>query len=250
MKIQAPDSTNYVSIKFRKLADSDGQKANNFENATWEWKGPTSTMRQGLQATVLTATGTVTIDTNKGVRAFAKFHVEVLTFNQSGIFQYGNQSLHVDSTSAKISYNITGWPFASKNGSFLYLAVTVNAPGNGINNSASGQGITIGQASVSAPPLAYADDVPTKIELFYSKDSDDSSGCQGRVLMVFPQFENTLYYDPIISPYEISTETTTTTAEPTSTPSPTTTSSTSKGAMTSSLSMFTALLAVLLMFAF
>jgi hypothetical protein len=248
MKIQAPDSSNYVSVKFRKLCDSDGQKADNFENATWKWEGPTSVVRQGLQATVLTATGTITVETLKGIRALAKFHVEVLTFNESGTFQYGNETLFVDSTTAKISYNITGWPFANKNGSFLYLAVTVNAPGNGINSSASGQGITIGEASVSAPPLAYADGEATKIDLFFSKDSDDSTGCQGRVLMVFPQFANSLFYDPIISPFEVSTTTTTTTSEPTS--APTSTSSTSKGAMTSSFSMFAALLAVLLMLAF
>jgi len=244
MKIQAPDSSNYVSVKFRKLADSDGQKAINFENATWNWEGPTSTIRQGLQATVLTATGFVAIDTNKGIRAYAKFFVEVLTFNQTGSFKYGNDTLFVDTTSAKISYNITGWPFDRENGSFLYLAVTVNSNGRGINNSVSGSAISVGQAIVSAPPLVYADDEPKTMEVFFSKDSDDDTGCQGRVLMVFPQFSNTLYYDPIVSPQEVSGSTT----APTSAPTSSTTSS--KGAMTSSLSLITALFAVLLMLAF
>jgi len=239
MKIQAPDSTDFVSVKFRKLADSDGQKAENFENASWTWVGPTSTTRQGLQCSVLTATGNVTIDTLDGSRATATFFVEVLTFNETGKFEYGNATLYVDSTSAKISYTITGWPFAKASGSELYLAVTVNSNGNGITTSTSGSGIVVGKASISAPTFAYVDDVATKIDLYYSLDSSDSTGCQGRILMVFPQFSDRLYYDPVVSPTEVSTGSTTNTN-----------TTSSKGAMTASFSFITALFAVFLMMAF
>jgi len=239
MKIQAPDSSNYVSVKFRKLADSDGQRAANFENASWVWEGPTSTTRQGIQCSVLTTTLNVTVVTLDGTSATATVFVEVLTFNETGKFEYGNATLFVDSTSAKISYTITGWPFAKASGSELYLAVTVNTNGNGISASTTGSGIVVGQASISAPTFAYIDDVATKIELYYSLDSDDSTGCQGKILMVFPQFNDRLYYDPVVSPTEVSTG---------STSSTNTTSS--KGAMTASFSFITALFAVLLMMAF
>jgi hypothetical protein len=242
MKVQAAGSSNYVSVKFRKLSDSDGQKATNFENATWSWVGPTTTTFQGLAATVLTASGTVSIDTLKGTTETATFYVEVLSFNETGNFTYGSGVESVDATSVKISYNITGWPFYNASGSFLYLAVTVNSNSNGVNASSSG--VNVGNARVSAPTAAYVDDVQSTVDLFVSTDSDDTSGCQAKLLMVFPQFTNTLYYDPIFTPdgtMPAGSGSNGTTTSPTSSPT--------KAAVGSSFSFITALLAVLLMLA-
>jgi len=236
MKVQAPNSSDFVAVKLRSLSDSDGQKATKFENASWTWDGPTSTTRQGLACSVLTTSGSVTIETLKGTTATATFYVEVLTFNETGNVTYGDRVLKVDARSVKISYNITGWPFNNDTGnSFLYLAVTVNSNKNGLN--ASDKGMSVGNARVSAPTVAFVDDVETTVDLFFSTDSDDSSGCQARLLMVFPQFSNGLYYDPIFTPDDGTTT------------NGTTTTTTNKGALGSSFSLITALLAVLLMLA-
>jgi len=238
MKVQAANSSDFVTVKLRKLSDSDGQKAVNFENASWTWVGPTATTRQGIAASVLTTTGTVTIQTLANTTATATFYVEVLTFNETGNFTYGNHTLQVNALSAKISYNITGWPFYNANGSFLYLAVTVNSNKNGLN--ATNQGVTVGGARVSAPTVAFVDNVQSTVDVFFTTDSDDSSGCQAKLLMVFPQFSSGLYYDPIFSPNDGAT---------TSASNSTTTTTGGKAAVGSYLSFITALLAVPLMLA-
>jgi hypothetical protein len=231
LKVQA-DAVNFVSIKFRKLADSDGQRAVNFNLVSWTWSSATKiTGAAGsyLEWLAITCYGTVTVQTVKGTFVNVYVYVNVWSaFNASGSLTYGNGTLPVDPTSVKITYEIQGWPFCTTR-SFLYLGVTLNSNKNGI--VATGTGLTIGGATVSIPSLVFVDYQPAWVDVFFSKDSDDVFGCQGKLLMVFPHFHTKVFYVSAGTP----------TTAPTSS---------RKGALgSSSFSLVTALLAVLLMLA-
>jgi hypothetical protein len=226
VKINLPGTSEYLTIKFRGLQDSEGQRAKNFENASWTWAGPTAGTCSGLKCATLTASGSVSVS-GKSVGVV----VTALLFNETGNYAYGNSSVAVDPNSVKFSYNITNWPFSVANGSFLYLALTVSSGGNGVNLTSSGQGFTIGNGVLSTPTFAYVDEKYAPISVKFKTDADDSQGCQAKILFAFPQFAHNVYYDPVAS------------ASSTSTAAPS-----SKAALSARLSILAALLAVIMLF--
>eukprot|EP00475_Leptophrys_vorax_P025229 TRINITY_DN3527_c0_g1_i1.p2 TRINITY_DN3527_c0_g1~~TRINITY_DN3527_c0_g1_i1.p2 ORF type:complete len:473 (-),score=124.75 TRINITY_DN3527_c0_g1_i1:1613-3031(-) len=245
-------TSQYMAIKFRKLSDSAAQIAQNFDNATWTWAGPTAGNCQGVTCSILTATATLTIQASNGTKVTAGFVVQVQTYNASGFISYGALNSSVDPSCVKFTYNVTNWPFpANSSNSSLYLSLTLASGQQQFNATADKSGIKVGGGLFSTPSFAYLDgsSMPSPVDVLYGVDSEDTNGTQGFVVFKFSQFNGSLYYDPlaysssttaVVSTTVVGTGDNTTTSAPTAAP-------TKKGAVSSSISFVNGIVALLLL---
>jgi hypothetical protein len=183
----------FTSIKFRRLIDSDGQRAKKFEDDNWTWTPAQQTTVNGLAAKNFTATMSALVGSKT-----ATLLINGLIFSENGTIPYGNGTVDVYKGSVKISYTISNWPFKMTN-STLYLSVTVGSSGKGVNSTRSSgkPRVTVGDAFFGVPTVALVDNVVTPINVRYLVDCDSDQGSQAGVVFEFPYFANSLYYDPV-----------------------------------------------------
>jgi hypothetical protein len=250
----APASTGSpITVTLRKLVDNLGRYAMNFATNSWTWTGPTKTTFQGVAVAVFTGSNTFTItsaSSNQTKTDSVTVNVTAYVFTEDGTVTYGNNSYKVKTGAIKVTYEISAWPFPSNaTDAFLYLAVTVTTTDQGMNNTDDSTGVMLGNAVCSLPALAYLDGQATKIGVIWGKDFQDSTGTQGFIIFKFPAFKTKIFYDPIVSTTTdgVVVSDSTYASMVSDTPSPSTSAPTKKGALTSSVSIIAALVALLCM---
>jgi hypothetical protein len=225
----------YFIVAFRGLYDSDGRRASGFSDGTFSWKGPTAGYCEQLRCSILTITANVTVPvcttatsatgnsssnnetsgtSGSGTSGsgggsctiyLVTFSAQAILFNDTGNYTYGDNTISVDPTTIKFSYNISSWPFKNPSGSTLYLLITASSDGTTLGTDADTKGLVVGNGRFRLPNYAFLDDTVTKIVIGYNRDSSVTSGSQAGLVFAFPQFNRTLYYDPVGSPYTTST---------------------------------------------
>jgi hypothetical protein len=190
--IKIADSANQFTIlRFRRLIDSDGQKAKDFEDAEWSWTAPQDVLINGLKAKNFSATLRNTIGT-----ASVQLSVHAIVFAESGTVDYAGQKVEVYPGAVKVSYLVDKWPFKSTNSSLFY-SVTISSSGKGVSNSNST--LTVGNGLFNMPSFAILDGQVKGIKIRYLVDEDSDNGTQSGVIFEFPYFSQSLYYDPVSS---------------------------------------------------
>jgi hypothetical protein len=190
--IKVKDAANqFTVVRFRKLFDSDGQTAKDFEDAVWSWTAPQDVTVDGLKAKNFSASLT---SSTGGVDSF-KLAVHGLIFSENGTIDYAGQKLDVYAGAVKISYLVSNWPFKSTNSSLFY-AVTVSSSGRGVYSD-NVDTLSIGNGMFNTPTVAILDGKATDIKVRGIVDQDADNGTQVAVIFEFPYFSDSLYYDPI-----------------------------------------------------
>jgi hypothetical protein len=190
IKIADPQNK-YTIVRFRRLIDSDGQKAKDFEDAEWSWTAPQDTIVGGLKAKNFSASLGNTIG-----NASVELSVYAIVFDESGTVDYAGQRVQVYPGAVKISYLVNKWPFKSTNSSLFY-AVTLSSSGKGVANS--NFTLNVGNGLFNMPPFAIVDGQVKEIKIRYLVDDDSDNGTQAGVIFEFPYFNESLYYDPVSS---------------------------------------------------
>jgi hypothetical protein len=188
----------FTFVKLRKLVDSDGQTAKNFEDADWTWSSAQQVTLSGLSAKNFSAKLSTQVASKQ-----VSVELNGMIFSQNGTIPYGDGTVDVYEGSVKISYLISNWPFKYDN-STLFLAVTVGSSGRGVNNSRSvGENgedrpkISVGDGFFDTPTYALHDNLTLPIKVRFLVDSDSDSGSQAGVIFEFNKFNTSLYYDPV-----------------------------------------------------
>ncbi|KAJ0390522.1 hypothetical protein P43SY_010835 [Pythium insidiosum] len=216
-----------------------GLKAENFNAVDAEWTELEETTLGDAEA-VSTSFITPVIVGPKGKPAgTANFNLTATIVQSNATAMNGNQSLPVPAGALKFTISLSDWPFESTNNSVRF-AITLAARGK--DGKARGKPskkprgdsdklkkidrVDMGEGMfMDAPALAVLDGVTKDITA-----TVEQSGNAVEYVWVFPYFNKTLYYDPVVGSEDPSAQptdgteevgTTTTTTAPVPTPAPT-----------------------------
>ncbi len=214
---QTSNQTNYTIVKFRRLSDCQGQRALNFETASWTWSNPINVTLFNVSCTSVSSAVNATVILVNGTNATVSFNVTAYMFNAAAKIPYGTSSVSVGPNTVKFSYTISNWPFNVSSNCSLYMGLTMASNGNSINQS--GYAVNVGTGSFSTAGFGIADNnmsAQVPVSTLSSVDADTGGQVQGEILTVIPQFNSNFFYDPVVS--SDTTTVSTTTSSPTAAP--------------------------------
>jgi len=181
------------------IVDSNGQLAN-LSNASVSWQEPYETVYGGLNCTQTNFSLTFLVtDTQVSMdfRAYIFHEDGNLTFD--GIDDY----IPVRRGALKYGFTIYNWPFVADTDS-LYFNIILKGSGKRLNISTDSDApksgaLNVGAAQLRAPTWAIVDGVEQDISLGYHLIADDNNETKIGITFAFPNFQDTLVYDPDIT---------------------------------------------------
>jgi hypothetical protein len=166
-----------------------------------QWQTPVVSIVNGFNATNVTLSGYVTVG-NGGNSYNVDLSITVLIFNNAEAkIPYGDTEITVAKNNIKFSISVGKWKFASPS-NYLRFGVDIQATGskadhgsaNLTDKNAQTKQLSVGAGSLDIPTIAIMDGVTKTINAtIYSKNSASTS-----VQFIFPAYNSTLYYDPVV----------------------------------------------------
>lgn len=230
-----------INLAMSRLEELDAagkvvSRAENFNTADGEWSEFAEQEFDGVAVMSTSYVSTLSVKKKGSVIGTPAFNLTASIFSANGTAMNGNQTVPVPAGGLKFTVSVAKWPFLNQTNT-LRFAVKVKAKGKGKapkdlatpekkkrNGTEEIERLDLGEGMfMDAPSMAVLDDVDTAITA-----SVVATAPGVEYVWVFPHFDNTLYYDPVMgSTDESATSTTndTTPAPTTATPTPTPTTS-------------------------
>lgn len=233
LKITNSSSCNYLALNWDKLEEVDIynntiKKINNFASQAMAWSNVVSGIWGNYSFERIDLTGFLLFG-NGAFKTTPFFNISIVVFNTSALINNGNSTdlFPVPAGSAKVSFTIKNWPFASTNNS-LRLGVAFTYGGgssqfsfnygnlkNEFDNLRAeaakyGTQLTttnVGPGRIDSPWMGFVDGKNCSIGAQAYNTSSGSPAMQ----WVFPYFATTLFYDPVVSTDAATTTSSTTT---------------------------------------
>jgi hypothetical protein len=218
------NSNAFIQVSFEGLVEVDAAgtetniRVNNFASQTFAWVGPTTVSVPGGTAQKVSFVSTVSVGHGLSTSP-VNFNCDTWIYEQAGNATNGNQTIFVPANSLKFAFNISGaWPWAAASDKLkvqLKYLVPGSAAGNlqPVNGSDEKVVDFAGVGAVRVSDQAVVDGENVAIQSLL-----EQQGSNTLMSFVFPQYNNSIIYDPVM-----------------------TTSSTSSAACSTSTAMFTLL---------
>lgn len=225
-----------ITLKMSRLQEIDSanstvQQAKNFNSMGASWTDFALLTINGSDAYTSSFVATFKVADSKSNESTTSttFNLTATIYTGNGTAMNGNQTIDVPAGALKFSVSVLSWPFANT-ANRLRFGVELKTRGKkGGDGAAPKKGpksgnhthldrVDMGEGMfMDAPTLAVVDDQVKAIVSFV-----ESKGPKSELVWVFPSFDTSLYYDPVLGSEDASTASTDApTTSPSNTPSPT-----------------------------